>query len=599
MPRGDDDLPALLAELPDEETADRLLAERSLWEFVRQAWHVIDPDPFQDNWHVGCICEHLEALTALEITRLVINCPPRVGKSALVSVLWLPWVWLSAPETRWMFGTYADRFVVRDTDRTRVVLASGWYRRRWGGRFRLCGRDTGSYLENDRMGFRFASTVGGAGMGEGGVYYVADDPNKVQEVRSPAARAAVREWWSKAVSTRQNDPRKTRRVVVQHRLHEGDLSGYLLAEVGGYEHLVLPMEHEPGRVYRGAPAARRPRHPVVPTRVQSRSPTARDPRAAEGELLWPERIGREAVEDGKKELRADGTAGQYQQRPSAEEGTVFQQSLFRYCELRDGPRGVMFALRQPDGTEELVALSGCRFFQCADTALKADRHSDYTAVCAAVLTPRSDLLIHDVTRARVEVPYQLGFLRACRQGPTAWDEARKAPVTAGRWPKPIVRQYVEEAASGIGLLQAGAAAGVPLVGVSARRDPVERAATLATLYQRGKVYHSSGAPWLSWFEDELLSFPNGAHDDGETAAAHAAGRAVEDAVLRAGLGEIEAAAADYPEWQEYLREQARREAAGGSGKVGESGCASDEAGTDGGPRYKIRLGAGELDFPDD
>ena len=42
-------------------------AERSLWDFTRQLWRWIDPSPFRDNWHIGCISEHLEAVTRGEV----------------------------------------------------------------------------------------------------------------------------------------------------------------------------------------------------------------------------------------------------------------------------------------------------------------------------------------------------------------------------------------------------------------------------------------------------------------------------------------------------------------------------------------------------
>src|SRR3990167_5161443 len=54
------------------------LAERKLIEFVRQAWHVLEPDTlFVDGWHLHAICEHLEAVYEGKITRLLINIPPR------------------------------------------------------------------------------------------------------------------------------------------------------------------------------------------------------------------------------------------------------------------------------------------------------------------------------------------------------------------------------------------------------------------------------------------------------------------------------------------------------------------------------------------
>ena len=62
-------------------------AERSLWEFTRQMWRWIDPAPFRDNWHIGAIAEHLEAVTRGEIHRLLINIPPRHSKSSIVAVI--------------------------------------------------------------------------------------------------------------------------------------------------------------------------------------------------------------------------------------------------------------------------------------------------------------------------------------------------------------------------------------------------------------------------------------------------------------------------------------------------------------------------------
>lgn len=63
--------------LPSLEEIDRELAERSLHEFVRQAWHVLEPaKPYSDNWHIQAICEHLEAIRNGHIRNLLINVPP-------------------------------------------------------------------------------------------------------------------------------------------------------------------------------------------------------------------------------------------------------------------------------------------------------------------------------------------------------------------------------------------------------------------------------------------------------------------------------------------------------------------------------------------
>src|SRR4051794_4834319 len=68
---------------------DREFARRSLREFIRQAWIVVEPaTEFVPGWHLDAICEHLEAASTGRIRNLLINIPPRHMKSLAVSVFW-------------------------------------------------------------------------------------------------------------------------------------------------------------------------------------------------------------------------------------------------------------------------------------------------------------------------------------------------------------------------------------------------------------------------------------------------------------------------------------------------------------------------------
>src|SRR5438034_11263716 len=88
---------------------DRALAERSFAEFVRQAWPLLEPGtPFLDNFHIDLVAEYLEAVAAGEITRLLINGPPRSGKSLLTTIFFPTWVWLRNPAERFMFASYSS-----------------------------------------------------------------------------------------------------------------------------------------------------------------------------------------------------------------------------------------------------------------------------------------------------------------------------------------------------------------------------------------------------------------------------------------------------------------------------------------------------------
>jgi len=88
---------------------DRKLAELSLADFVRQAWPVLEPKtPHSENWHHQLLIEALEAVAAGEIRRLIINVPPRSGKSLLASILFPVWIWLGSPAERFLFASYSS-----------------------------------------------------------------------------------------------------------------------------------------------------------------------------------------------------------------------------------------------------------------------------------------------------------------------------------------------------------------------------------------------------------------------------------------------------------------------------------------------------------
>jgi hypothetical protein len=74
--------------------SDRVVLSNSLRVYIRHAWHVVEPSTvYLENWHIDLIAEYLEAVTAGQIKRLLINMPPRYAKSTCVSIMWPTWVW--------------------------------------------------------------------------------------------------------------------------------------------------------------------------------------------------------------------------------------------------------------------------------------------------------------------------------------------------------------------------------------------------------------------------------------------------------------------------------------------------------------------------
>jgi hypothetical protein len=281
----------------------------SLRKFTKAAWQIVEPATvFKPNWHIDVIAEHLEAVRAREIRRLVINIPPRHMKSLNVCVLWPVWWWCSEPHIRFLTSSYGADLATRDAVKSRRIIQSGWYRARWGDQFQLTtDQNVKSRYENDRTGYRIATSVGGGATGEGGDVILIDDPHKADEVESDVQRQAVLDWHDGTISTRFNDPATGVEVLVMQRLHEQDLTGHVL-EQGGWEHLCLPAEYEPT-------------HPFV---------WPDDPRSEPGQLLWPDHFNAEALTDLKTQLGSYRAAGQLQQRPAPAEGGIFKTAWWRY-----------------------------------------------------------------------------------------------------------------------------------------------------------------------------------------------------------------------------------------------------------------------------
>ena len=183
--------------MPPQEAVEKELAERYLVHFIKQAWPIIEPGtPYKHGWHIDAICDHLEAVTNGDIKRLLINIPPRHMKSILVSVMWPVWEWVQMPHLRYVYSSYAYALSTRDSVKSRRLIQSQWYQRRWGDKFAILGDQNEKVrYENDKHGFRLATSVTGLGTGEGGDRIVVDDPHNVREAESDVQRSGVLMWW--------------------------------------------------------------------------------------------------------------------------------------------------------------------------------------------------------------------------------------------------------------------------------------------------------------------------------------------------------------------------------------------------------------------
>ena len=314
---------------------EKAACEKSLYTFVKLGWKYCDPTPFVEGEPIWAICEHLEACVRGRIKRLIVNVPPRMGKSSVISVLFPAWVWAQPPETwsvvsgpgvAFLTASFAKQLSLRDNLKMRRLIQSEWYQSHWGDRFQIMGDQSAKgRFDTDQKGSRLATSVGAATTGEGGNIIIIDDANSASEAFSEAKITEVLDWYDNAVSTRLNNSKKGVIIIVQQRLAVNDLTGHLLENnPDEWVHLCLPMRFEQDRrtfnfIY-----------------GPDEEPWT-DWRLKEGELLWPARFGEPEIERLEKTMGPTIAAGQLQQRPRVKEGEIIKEEWWQLFEGKTYP----------------------------------------------------------------------------------------------------------------------------------------------------------------------------------------------------------------------------------------------------------------------
>lgn len=222
------------------EAAQSQLARRSLvYYYEHVAWPIIEPGRvFLPNWHIECIAEWMEAVIRGECQRLIINVPPRYGKTGLITIAAPTWSWIEQVNKRWLFVSYALDLSTEHSIKRRNLLLAAIYQRRWPHVQLSEDRNLKMEFSNTSQGHMIASSVGGVLTGRGGDIIVLDDPLSPTQAWSKADRTECNRFLDQTLSTRLDDKRKGAVVVVMQRLHTEDATGHLLSQ--GFQLLTLP-----------------------------------------------------------------------------------------------------------------------------------------------------------------------------------------------------------------------------------------------------------------------------------------------------------------------------------------------------------------------
>lgn len=365
---------------------------------------------------------------------------------------------------RYVCFSYAASLTERDNGKFRDLLLSKEYQYLWGHVFKV--RTVGvTKIENDKTGWKLASSVGGVGTGERGDRILADDLHSVKEAESERVRTETVRWFMETMSNRLND-NNSAIIVLGQRVHEADVSGEIISNEMGYCHLMIPWDYDPGR--------------HCETEIGWS-----DPRSEEGEPAWPERFSEEFLAPFR--TRKYMWSSQYMQAPVPRGGGIIKQEYWKLWDPPDGKSFPPFSL----------------VIGFLDTAYTKDRQNDPSGM--VVLGLWGD----DVGNPQIMLVY-------------AWTDWLEFNPLIDRVNK-VCRDYkidrllIESKAAGHSIAQeirrvhSRATFGVQLVDPKSQ-DKIARLHSVEHLWEDGMIW-APDRQWAAAVIDQCMAGPLGAHDE--------------------------------------------------------------------------------------
>jgi len=270
-------------------------------------------------------------------------------------------------------------------------------------------------------------------------------------------------------------------VVVMQRLHEKDISGHILSDLKGWEHICIPAEYDSVR-----------RKTML---------GEYDPRKVEGELICPERFGHDEIELLKVSLGTYGAAGQLQQRPSPAGGGIIKTEHFQLWPASKSIPDLYFII------------------QSYDTAFTEKTSGDPTGCCVWGVfehEKRRNVLLLDCWNEHLGYPALKQ--RVMDDWQARYGGEKDNVMKPSRKPDIIL---VEAKGSGQSLLQDLRLSNIPAVPYNpGKADKVTRAHMATPLLEADIFWVLESAKnkgkvrtWVQPFLDQLERFPAGEHDE--------------------------------------------------------------------------------------
>jgi predicted phage terminase large subunit-like protein len=427
---------------------------------------------FKMGRHIEVISEKLQQIEEGELKRLMVFLPPRSSKSMICSKLFPAWYIGRNPEHEILTISHSDQLSSDFGRSVRDIVNTEEFQKIFRGvALKSDVRAAGKWKTNQN-GTYYAAGVRSQIAGRGAHVAILDDAMSEEDAISSAGRRFIKEWYPAGLRTRIMPDGAI--VIINTRYHYDDLCGWLLKQqedMSDYE--TIPWE-------------------VV------RIPAWLDEEASElldlplGHSYFPEWKPDRVLQIDENEIKASNGArywnALYMQDPTPEEGGLIKKRWLQDWNEPDPP--------------------SCDFIiQTYDTAFSTRTTADFS-----VIQTWGIFHLYDQNEGGYEDFSSNLILLGNIKGRFEYPELRRLTQKLYNKYKPDVCM-VEKKASGQSLIQDMRRSGLPVLEYNPDRDKVARVYAASPIMEAGRLWIPKGKKWADDLIEELIRFPNAAHDD--------------------------------------------------------------------------------------